>query len=227
MDILSKIDVGWLPFFEENKEQLDNILNKIDFNNNIFPNKENIFKALFYFPPEDIKLFIMGQDPYIGYEIINDIKIPQACGLSFSVPKSHKKIPPSLQNIFKEIKNCYPDYEIPKHGSLKRWVKEEKILLLNSALTVIEGASNSHAKLWTDFTNKLIKFISDKNEKTIFLLMGNFAINKKNLINEEKHKIFTTVHPSPLSASRGFFGCNIFKNINDYLIENNKEPINW
>jgi uracil-DNA glycosylase len=227
MNIIDKVNIGWLPFFDEHKEQLDKILNEINFNDNIFPEKKNIFKALFYFPPEDIKLFIMGQDPYIGYEIINEIKIPQACGLSFSVPKSHKKIPPSLQNIFKEIKNCYPDYIIPKNGSLKRWVKKEKILLLNSALTVIEGKSNSHAKLWTDFTNKLIKFISDKNNKTIFLLMGNFAINKKNLIDENKHKIFTTVHPSPLSASRGFFGCNIFKNINDYLIENNKEPINW
>ena len=227
MNIIDKVNIGWLPFFDEHKEQLDKILNEINFNDNIFPEKKNIFKALFYFPPEDIKLFIMGQDPYIGYEIINEIKIPQACGLSFSVPKSHKKIPPSLQNIFKEIKNCYPDYIIPKNGSLKRWVKKEKILLLNAALTVIEGKSNSHAKLWTDFTNKLIKYISDKHNKTIFLLMGNFAINKKNLIDENKHKIFITVHPSPLSASRGFFGCNIFKNINDYLIENNKDPINW
>jgi len=227
MDIIAKVNIGWLPFFEENKEQLDKILDNIDFNDNIFPKKKNIFKTLFYFPPEDVKLFIMGQDPYIGFEIINNIKVPQACGLSFSVPKSHKKIPPSLQNIFKEIKNCYSDYEIPKHGSLKKWVKKEKILLLNAALTVIEGLSNSHAELWKDFTNKLIKFISDKNDKTIFLLMGNFAINKKCLIDENKHKIFTTVHPSPLSASRGFFGCNIFKNINDYLIENGKEPIKW
>ena len=227
MDIISKIHKGWLEFFEENKEQLDKILEKIEFNENIFPNKQNIFKSLFYFPPEEIKLFIMGQDPYINYEMINEVKVPQACGLSFSVPKSHKKIPPSLKNIFKEIKNCYPDYEIPKHGSLKRWVKKEKILLLNAALTVSEGKSNSHAILWSDFTNKLIKFISDKNEKTIFLLMGNFAINKKCLIDENKHKIFTTVHPSPLSASKGFFNCNVFKNINDYLVENNQETINW
>ena len=227
MDIISKIHKGWLEFFEENKEQLDKILEKIEFNENIFPNKQNIFKSLFYFSPEEIKLFIMGQDPYINYEMINEVKVPQACGLSFSVPKSHKKIPPSLKNIFKEIKNCYPDYEIPKHGSLKRWVKKEKILLLNAALTVSEGKSNSHAILWSDFTNKLIKFISDKNEKTIFLLMGNFAINKKCLIDENKHKIFTTVHPSPLSASKGFFNCNVFKNINDYLVENNQETINW
>jgi uracil-DNA glycosylase len=227
MDIISKVHNGWLPFFEENKDQLDKILDNIEFNDQIFPKKENIFKALFYFPPEDVKLFIMGQDPYIGYEIIDNIKIPQACGLSFSVPKSHKKIPPSLKNIFKEIKNNYPDYEIPNHGSLKRWVEKEKILLLNAALTVIEGKSNSHANLWSDFTNKLIKFISDRNNKTIFLLMGNFAISKKNLIDEKKHKIFTTTHPSPLSANKGFFGCGIFKIINDYLIENNQDPIKW
>jgi len=227
MEILSKVDKGWLPFFENNKNDLTEILSKIEFNDLIYPNKEKIFKALFYFPPEEIKLFIMGQDPYIGYEINNNIKIPQACGLSFSVPKSHKKIPPSLQNIFKEIKNCYPDYEIPKHGSLKRWVKKEKILLLNTALTVIEAKSNSHAELWSSFTDKLIKYISEKNNKTIFLLMGNFAIKKEYLIDSNKHKIFKIVHPSPLSANRGFFGCNIFKIINDYLVENNLDPIIW
>ena len=170
---------------------------------------------------------LLGQDPYINSEIIDKKKIPQACGLSFSVPKTHKKIPPSLQNIFKEIKNCYPGYIIPKDGSLIRWVKEENILLLNSALTVIEGKSNSHSLLWSDFTNKLIKFVSDKNEKTIFLLMGSFAINKSSLIDITKHKIFTCKHPSPLSAYKGFFGSNIFKKINDYLIENNIEIINW
>jgi uracil-DNA glycosylase len=102
-----------------------------------------------------------------------------------------------------------------------------EILLLNAVLTVIEGKSNSHDNLWSDLTNKLIKFISDENKNTIFLLMSNFAINKKYLIDEKKHKIFTSVHPSPLSANKGFFGCNIFKNINDYLIENEKEQINW
>ena len=113
---------------------------------------------------------------------------PQACGLSFSVPRIHKKIPPSLQNIFKEIKNSYSDYQIPSNGCLKRWAKKEKILLLNSALTVIEGKSNSHAKLWSNFTDNLIKFISENNDRTIFLLMGNFAINKEKLIDNNKHK---------------------------------------
>ncbi len=132
---------------------------------------------------------------------------------------------PSLKNIYKELKLEYPDYNIPNHGSLERWVKDEKILLLNSALTVKEGESNSHAH--EKFTDKLIKWISQKNNSIIFLLMGNFAIKKSFLVDESKHKIFTCVHPSPLSASRGFFGSNVFININNYLVENKKEPILW
>lgn len=218
---MDKINIGWNDFFDENKDELNCIINKIDIiskNNIVYPKQKNIFKCLHYFSPQEIKLVILGQDPYINSE---------AVGLSFSVPKSHKKIPPSLQNIFKEIKNCYPDYNIPPNGCLKRWVKEEKILLLNSALTVTAGKSNSHQDIWINFTDKLIKYISDKNDKTIFLLMGNFAINKSKLINCNKHKIFTTKHPSPLSAYNGFFGSNIFRNINNYMEENNINPIKW
>ena len=221
MYILNKINNGWIPFFEKNNTELTSILDCIDFDT-IYPSKNDIFRSLFYFPPNEIKLVILGQDPYISSEN----GIPQACGLSFSVPKIHKKIPPSLQNIFKEIKNSYPDYQIPGNGCLKRWVKKEKILLLNSALTVIKGKSNSHAKLWSNFTDNLIRFISENNDGTIFLLMGNFAINKEKLI-DNKHKIFKIVHPSPLSAHRGFFGCNIFKKINDYLETKEIEIINW
>jgi len=217
---MNNINIGWKSFFDNNIDEINNILNQLNYDNQIiYPCKENIFRALFYFPPEEIKLIILGQDPYI--------KQDQACGLSFSVPNTQKKIPPSLKNIFKEIKNSYPEYEIPKHGCLERWVKEEKILLLNSSLTVLEGKSNSHAKLWYSLTDKLIKYISENNNGTIFLLMGNFAINKENLIDQDKHKIFKTVHPSPLSANRGFFGCNVFKNINNYLRDNNQTEIIW
>lgn len=222
MDLIKRINVGWEQFFEKNNTELTGILDSINFDT-IYPSKNNIFRSLFYFSPSEVKLVILGQDPYISSEN----GIPQACGLSFSVPRIHKKIPPSLQNIFKEIKNSYSDYQIPSNGCLKRWAKKEKILLLNSALTVIEGKSNSHAKLWSNFTDNLIKFISEKNNGTIFLLMGNFAINKEKLIDNNKHKIFKTVHPSPLSAHRGFFGSNIFKDINDYLEINEKEVINW
>jgi uracil-DNA glycosylase len=227
--ITTRIHPEWNEFIEENKKELMEILAKVSSDNNIiYPKQKDIFKTLFYFGPEDTKLVILGQDPYIGDNSSKvGMNIPQAHGFAFSVPKSHKKIPPSLKNIFKEIKNCYPNYNEPTHGNLKRWVKKEKIILLNCALTVIKGHSNCHMKLWESYTDKLIKFISDKNNKTIFLLMGNFAISKLKLVDTNKHMIFTTKHPSPLSAHNGFFGSNIFKNINDYLEENGMEIIQW
>lgn len=230
-ELITRINPGWLDFFTENKQQLEQILisvNKdIDDGKTIFPLSKNTFRTLFYFSPEETKLVLIGQDPYINSEIHEGIKIPQACGMSFGVPENHKKIPPSLQNIYKEIKNCYPEIEIPKHGFIKRWIQEENIILLNSALTVIEGKSNSHQHLWSNFTDKLIKYISDKNESTIFLLLGNFAIGKSKLIDTNKHKIFTAVHPSPLSANNGFFGSKIFLKINEYLESKELETIKW
>ena len=223
-NIIKKINPGWNKFIEANKKELEEIITLLNSDSNvIYPREKDIFRSLFYFPPSEIKLVILGQDPYINEEN----NIPQACGLSFSVPSSHKKIPPSLQNIFKEIKNNYPDYMIPENGSLKKWVKNEKILLLNATLTVIKGKSNSHMNIWKNYTDKMIKYISETNDKTIFLLMGNFAIGKGKLIDSNKHKIFTTKHPSPLSAYSGFFGSNIFKQINDYLEENNVDTIKW
>lgn len=229
MELLNKVHPEWMDFFnDENVKQLEKILSKIDFKNEtIFPNKKDIFRSLFYFGPLDAKLVVIAQDPYVSTEIHDGKIVPQAMGLSFSVPKKHKKIPPSLQNIFKEIKNCYPDFNIPSHGLLKRWARKEKMLLLNSALTVIEGKSNSHANLWTNFTDKIIKYVSDKNPGCVFLLMGAFAQKKAQFIDNKKHKIFTTVHPSPLSAYNGFFGCQVFKKINEYLKENNIEEIKW
>jgi uracil-DNA glycosylase len=221
-NITKRIKSEWMPFFNDNKEHLDNILIELNNCDKIYPNKKDIFRALYYHNPKDITLLILGQDPYISEEN----NIPQAMGLSFSVPKSHK-IPPSLVNIFKEIKSCYPNYIIPKHGFLKRWALTENILLLNSALTVLPKKSNSHSSLWQDFTDKLIKWFQDNNDNCIFLLMGNFAKNKSKLIDSNKHKIFTTIHPSPLSAYNGFFGCNIFKEINVYLLSINKKEINW
>ena len=217
--VTKKIHPGWKPFFDTNSDELKEILNQVNKSaesNIIFPNPSQLFRTLFYFPPEETKLVILGQDPYIGSEVHENEKIPQACGLSFGIPKIHKQIPPSLKNIYKEIANCYPDYQMPTHGFLKRWVRKEHVLLLNSALTVIEKKSNSHQALWGGFTDKLIKYISDSSPHTVFLLMGNFAIGKSKLIDTSKHKIFTTVHPSPLSASNGFFGSGVFKKINDY-----------
>ena len=228
MDLLDKVHPDWMDFFNDNLTELKDILAKIDFKNEtIFPKKKDIFRSLFYFGPCDAKLSLISQDPYISSEIHNGKVVPQAIGLSFSVPKKHKKIPPSLKNIFKEIKNCYPNFNIPSHGLLKRWARKEKMLLLNSALTVLEGKSNSHANLWTSFTDKIIKYVSDKNPGCIFLLMGAFAQKKAQFIDNKKHKIFTTVHPSPLSAYNGFFGCQVFKKINEYLKEKDLHEINW
>jgi len=219
-EIIKDVNKEWLPFFDTFKNELEKILTELNKCKDrvIYPQPKDIFKSLFYHPPSDIKICIIGQDPYIGEED----GLPQAVGLSFSVPATHKKIPPSLKNIFKEIKNCFPEYEIPKNGSLERWATEEKMLLLNAALTVFAKESNSHAKLWTDFVNELIKWFSEKNPGCIFLLMGKFAQSKKIFI-DDKHKIFNTIHPSPLSAYNGFFGCNVFKEINDYL----DKPIHW
>jgi len=213
----------WMSFILDNKDELDNIINELNsYKYTIYPYCDNIFKALTYFQPNETKLVILGQDPYINSE--NDV--PQACGLSFSVPSTHK-IPPSLLNIFKEIQNNYSNYEIPKNGCLERWCNDSKILLLNSSLTVESGKSNSHAKLWNNFTNKLISYISHVNESTIFLLMGNFAQSKEKYIDEDKHKIFKTIHPSPLSAYKGFFGCDVFLSINEYCKEKNIDEIKW
>ena len=224
--ITARIHPEWMPFFEKHKYELYSIcgeLNELAKKNTIYPRRQDIFRAFYYHSPKDIKLAIIAQDPYINEEKNK----PQAMGLCFSVPKCHRLIPPSLQNIRKEIKNCYPDYDIPKHGLLKRWARKEKILLLNSVLTVNKGQSNSHAKLWTVFTDKLIKWFSTQNPHCVFLLMGGYAEKKKTFIDLDKHKIFETVHPSPLSAYNGFFGSNVFKNINEHLIERDNEIINW
>jgi len=229
--VIKRVHPEWLDFFESNKQDLIVILNLVNKDSKdgktIFPLPKNLLRTLYYFGPKDTKLVLLGQDPYINSEVCSGKTVPQACGMSFGVPKAHKKIPPSLKNIFKEIKNCYPEYIIPNHGFLKRWIRKENILLLNSALTVIESKSNSHQHLWSNFTDKLIRYISDTSVNTIFLLMGNFAIGKTKLIDINKHKIFTTVHPSPLSAHNGFFGSQVFLKINDHLIYNNMKPIKW
>ena len=187
----------------------------------IFPKKKNIFKTFNYFGPKDTRVVILGQDPYINSEIVDGKKVPQAVGLSFSVPKSHKKIPPSLKNIFKEMVSCYPDFSY-SHGSLLRWVKREKIMLLNAALTVVEKKSGSHLPLWQDWTDLVIKYLAKENPDIVFILMGNFAKKKYNLL-DKKNIILTSVHPSPLSASRGFFGCKIFLKANTELKKRNKK----
>ncbi len=183
----------------------------------IYPDKYDIFNALYFTPYKDVKVVILGQDPYHG--------AGQAHGLSFSV-NPNIKIPPSLLNIYKELNSdlgCY----IPNNGYLKKW-SDQGVLLLNTSLTVRAGEANSHQKIgWEIFTDKIISLINEKEDPVVFLLWGNNAIKKKNLITNKKHLILTSVHPSPLSASRGFFGSKPFSKINNFLISVNKKPIDW
>jgi uracil-DNA glycosylase len=203
--------------FNDIEKHIEDHYQKHDFLE-IYPSKELIFNSFNFFNPNELKVVILGQDPYINKG--------QAMGLSFSVPKGIK-IPPSLQNIFKEIKNEYPDYEYNTlNGDLSNWAKQG-ILLLNSSLTVIQGKSNSYKNFWTEKTDNIIKYISENMENIIFVLWGNDAQKKENIIDIKKHKIIKSVHPSPLSASRGFFGNQNFKLINEYLISIHKNPIIW
>ncbi len=183
----------------------------------IYPDKYDIFNALHFTPYKDIKVVILGQDPYHGPG--------QAHGLSFSVNPGIK-IPPSLLNIYKELNSdlgCY----IPNNGYLKKWA-DQGVLLLNTSLTVRAGAANSHKNIgWEVFTDKIISLVNEKEDPVVFLLWGNNAIKKKNLITNKKHLILTSVHPSPLSASRGFFGSKPFSKINNFLISVNKKAIDW
>ena len=190
----------------------------------IYPKLSNIWETFKYFELEETKVVLLGQDPYIREEVHNNKEIPQAMGLSFSVPKTHR-VPPSLRNMFKELEMDLGI--INTHGDISEWVKREKILLLNSALTVLPGKSNCFASLWEPLTNHIIKSISDLTEGVIFILLGNNAKKKQKFIDKEKHLVFIGVHPSPLSAHRGFFGCKMYSWCNKNLLDLGKDEINW
>lgn len=183
----------------------------------IYPNMHDIFNALHYTAYKDVKVAILGQDPYHGPN--------QAHGLSFSV-KPGVPAPPSLVNIFKELHSdlgCY----IPNNGYLKKWA-DQGVLLLNTALTVEGGKANSHRnKGWEQFTDKVISILNDREDPIVFILWGNNAQSKMSLITNPKHYIIKSVHPSPLSASRGFFGSKPFSKTNEFLKSIGKTPIDW
>ncbi|MDA7761666.1 uracil-DNA glycosylase [Crocinitomicaceae bacterium] len=184
----------------------------------IFPKKKEVFRAFDLCPFEKVKVVILGQDPYPtkGY----------ANGLSFSVNDYIYPFPKSLNNIFKEIHNDI-GISFPENGDLTRWA-EQGVLLLNTVLTVEEGSPDSHKGIgWEKFTNGVIELLSDQKQELVFMLWGAKATAKTSLINEDKHMVLSSVHPSPLSAYRGFFGCKHFSKANDYLNENNLSVINW
>ncbi len=183
----------------------------------IYPKGSLIFNAFEQSNYEDVKVVILGQDPYHNPG--------QAMGLSFSVPDG-MKIPPSLQNIYKELKTD-TGTPIPTTGNLIPWAKQG-VLLLNAVMTVRENEPASHSKIgWMNFTDDVIKLLSNEKTRLVFILWGNFAIQKQVLIDATKHKILKAAHPSPLSAHNGFFGCKHFSATNDYLVSHNKTPINW
>ena len=184
---------------------------------NIFPPVELTFAALNTTSLENVKVVILGQDPYHNYN--------QANGLSFSV-KNGVTIPPSLKNIFKELQSDL-GYKIPTSGNLELWAKQG-VLLLNATLTVRAHKPGSHQKIgWETFTDKIISLISEKYEHIVFILWGNFAQQKVKLIDEKKHFIIKSVHPSPFSARNGFFGSKPFSKCNEYLTSVKKENIDW
>jgi uracil-DNA glycosylase len=183
----------------------------------IFPPGPLIFNAFNTTPVNKIKVVILGQDPYHGPG--------QAHGLSFSVPNGVAQ-PPSLVNILKEL-NDDIGINIPDHGNLTHWARQG-VFLLNASLTVRSGEPMSHAKIgWAEFTNAVIKKISDAKDHVVFMLWGKFAQEKRTLIDESKHLILRSVHPSPLSAHGGFFGCKHFSKANAWLISKGIDPVDW
>lgn len=186
-------------------------------NYNVFPPKHLIFAALNNTALENLKVVILGQDPYHN--------IGQANGLSFSVP-SGIKLPPSLKNIFKELQNDL-GVQMPRSGDLSSWAKQG-VLLLNTTLTVRAHQAGSHQKKgWETFTDRIIQLVSKEKENIVFILWGNYAQQKIKLIDENKHLIIKSVHPSPFSARNGFFGSKPFSKCNDYLTSVGKSAINW
>ena len=192
-------------------------INKEYKNKTIFPPKNYILRSLALTDYNNVKVVILGQDPYH--------EEGQAHGLSFSTPEG-RPIPRSLKNIFKEISSEY-SYSIPESGCLEKWAKQG-VFLLNTVLTVEKGNANSHSKCgWQTFTDNVINILNKQKQPIVFLLWGKQAEKKKELITNHNHLVLITSHPSPFSARRGFFGCNHFKLANEFLKENNIDEINW
>lgn len=214
MDLLSiKYPKTWDIFFntEINKDYFqknNEKFKKVSEGKIIYPTKEQIYRIFWELRPKDIKVVILGQDPYYTSGDMAD-------GLSFSVSDT-SKIPASLRNIYKELLRSGEISEIPESGNLLRWVKQG-VFLLNVSLTVFRGEPNSNLFVWQEFSDNLIKFISETEKDIVFMLWGNYAQKKEYLIDKSKHYVLKTSHPSPLSASKGFLGSDCFKLCNKLL----------
>ncbi|MFF2287474.1 uracil-DNA glycosylase [Peribacillus butanolivorans] len=212
----------WWPLLEEEfkknyYQELREFIKQEYSQHVIHPNQDDIFNSLQFTSYKKVKVVILGQDPYHGPD--------QAHGLSFSV-KPEVRIPPSLRNIFKELQSDL-GCEVPDNGSLVEWA-DQGVLLLNTVLTVREGEAHSHrGKGWEIFTNQVIRLLNDRQKPVVFILWGRPAQTNIPLIDESRHKIITSVHPSPLSAARGFFGSKPFSKTNQLLKEMGESPIDW
>ncbi len=222
MDLTQLLPTDWKKILSdaitsEKFQTLENFLKAEWQQHTIFPPKEDIFSAFHLTPFDKVKVVILGQDPYHDHN--------QAHGLSFSV-RPGVKIPPSLRNIFKELQSDLGTAP-PDNGYLNDWAKQG-ILMLNTILTVRAHQANSHSKKgWEAFTDAVIEAVSSKPEPVVFVLWGASAQSKQELIDSDKNEIITSVHPSPLSARRGFLGSRPFSKINELLEKNQLEPINW
>ncbi len=203
------------PYFQHILQQVQQ---QRDSGKIIYPPKADVFNAFRYTEFDQVKVVILGQDPYHGPN--------QAHGLAFSV-RPNVQIPPSLQNIYKELSQDIAGFQIPNHGYLVDWA-QQGVLLLNTVLTVEQGKAHSHANFgWETFTDHVIATLNQHTQGLVFLLWGSHAQKKGQFIDRQKHCVLTAPHPSPLSAHRGFFGCHHFSSTNQYLIQQGKTPINW
>lgn len=215
--------MDWKDFFKEEESKdyyikLMKSINKAYKTTTVFPPKEKIFNAFNLTPMSNLKVVLLGQDPYHG--------VGQAQGLAFSTPSTVKN-PPSMRNILKEISSDLQRTSFCEDGDLNLWAKDG-VLLINAILTVEEAKPKSHHKLgWGIFTDNLIKFISANSKDIVFILWGTSAIKKEKIIDASKHHILKGVHPSPLSSYRGFFGCKHFSKTNDILKKVGKSEVKW
>ena len=218
-----KIEASWKEVLQDEfkkpyfKQITEHIKTEKEQGKTIYPPGSLMFNAFEQTPFNNVKIVLLGQDPYHGPR--------QAMGLSFSVPDGVAK-PPSLINIFKELHDD-TGTAIPKSGNLTKWA-QQGVMLLNASLTVRAGEPNSHSKIgWHQFTNTVIEKISEEKEGVVFLLWGKFAQDKTELINTKKHHVLKAAHPSPFAADKGFFGCQHFSKTNTWLVQHGMDPIDW
>ena len=232
MDLFTQVRAntpeGWEELFKNAMpeiKQISDILEQEKKTYRIVPDQENIFRVFHMCKPQDLSVVITGADPY--FQILPNGK-PRALGFSFSVSKDDA-IPSSLHNIYKEIKNNYPNSIIPTHGDISHWVPQG-VFLLNAGLTCRAGEPGSHVnkyKLWAPFINKFVKYMATVNKNIIWVLWGKDSQKFEEMIDKSYHNILQSAHPSGLSAMRGFFGCGHFKKINEDLKKMGRKPIKW